>query len=190
MFRSFFFMVVALALVSFFGSSYLANHVSHARQEAARQEAPRHEPVRQDNQTPQTANLVAPRTASVSGSDEIEIPADPHGGYKTNAEIDGYVLRMIVDTGATYVCLTDADASAIGVRPAPADYTYRTQTANGVGVAARIKIDRLRLGQVEIHDVDAFVMPRGALSISLLGMSALNRLGKVEIAAGKLVLRQ
>lgn len=177
-------MVIGLAVVSYAGSSYLAGRVSHAKQEAARQDA----------QAQQTANAAPPtampRSASVTGSDEIEIPADQVGNYQTNAEIDGYILRMMVDTGATYVCLTDADASAIGIRPAPADYRYKTQTANGTGVAAHIKIDRLRLGQVEIRDVDAFVMPPGALATSLLGMSALNRLGKVEIAAGKLVLRQ
>jgi predicted aspartyl protease len=43
---------------------------------------------------------------------------------------------------------------------------------------------------VEIHDVDALVAPRGALATSLLGMSALNRLGKVEIADRRLILRQ
>lgn len=189
MFRSFLLMVAAIALVSAFGSSYLASRVSHAKQEAARQEAQSQQNSQQAAPPQPTANL-APRPASVTGSDEIEIPADPYGNYQTNAEIDGYVLRMVVDTGASYVSLTDEDASAIGIRPAPADYRYKTQTANGIGVAAHIKIDRLRLGQVEIHDVDAFVMPRGALKTSLLGMSALNRLGKVEIADRKLVLRQ
>lgn len=183
MFRSFFLMVVALAVMSFAASSFLANRVAQGQRQAAAGSPQQFIPV---------APAIAPASPSQSatGYDMIEIPLDRSGNYFTNAEIDGYVLRMVVDTGATYVCLSDADASAIGIRPAPTDYRYRTQTANGIGFAAKVRIDRLRLGQMEITDVEAFVMQPGALGTSLLGMSALNRLGKVEIAAGKLVLRQ
>ncbi len=121
---------------------------------------------------------------------QIAIAPDGAGNYVTDVAIDGRVIHMVVDTGATYVSLTNEDADAIGIRPSPADYTYRTVTANGTGVAAKVRIDRLQIGSMEIDDVDAFVLPAGALGTSLLGMSALNRLGGVEMSNGMLVLRQ
>jgi aspartyl protease family protein len=121
---------------------------------------------------------------------QITITPDRSGNYMTNVEIDGSLIRMVVDTGATYVSLTNEDADAIGFRPGPADYTYRTVTANGTGTAAKVHIDRLQIGSVEIDDVDAFVLPPGMLGTSLLGMSALNRLAGVQMSNGMLVLRQ
>jgi aspartyl protease family protein len=121
---------------------------------------------------------------------QIAIAPDRSGNYMTNVDIDGHFIRMVVDTGATYVSLTNEDADAIGFRPGPAHYTYRTVTANGAGVAAKVHIDRLEIDGMEIDDVDAFVLPPGALGTSLLGMSALNRLAGVEMSNGVLVLRQ
>jgi aspartyl protease family protein len=121
---------------------------------------------------------------------QIAIAPDSSGNFRTDVEIDGHLIHMVVDTGATYVSLTNEDADAIGLRPGPADYTYKTMTANGAGVAAKVHIDRLQVGGMEIDDVDAFILPAGALGTSLLGMSALNRLGSVEMSNGTLVLRQ
>jgi aspartyl protease family protein len=177
MFRSTFFSVVALIVVSFLASSFLSGRVAQRPQ------------VQTD---PVATAPASPPPSSRSGSGDIQmaIAPDRSGNYLTDADIDGHLIRMIVDTGATFVCLTDADASAIGIRPAPADYRYRTATANGVGIAAKVQISRLRLGQMEVYDVEAFVMPPGALGVSLLGMSALRRLGSVEISGGQLLLRQ
>lgn len=138
------------------------------------------------------SSSVSPPNAaqSVSGFGEIAIAPDSSGNYLTEVEIDGHDIRMVVDTGATYVSLTSEDASDIGISPAPADYRFRTMTANGVGTAAKVHIGALRIGNMEIDDVDAFVMPAGALARSLLGMSALSRLGGVEISDGRLVLKR
>ena len=51
------------------------------------------------------------------------------------------------------------------------------------------RINTLRLGDMEFYNVDAFVMPASP-GTSLLGMSALSQLSKVEISDGRLVLRQ
>lgn len=177
MFRSFFFMVLALALISYGASSYLARHVSRSASELSAADRDAGAPV-------------APQEEAKGGPGELQIAPDSTGNYFTDADIDGHLIRVVVDTGATYVCPTHEDADALGIQPAPADYHHRVETANGVGVAAKVRIDRLRLGQMEIDDVEAFVMPAGLLRTSLLGMSALSRLARIEISGGRLVLRQ
>jgi aspartyl protease family protein len=177
MFRSVFFSVAALAVMSYAASNYLAGRFNaQPPQQASLESAP--------------ADPVPQPQGSGSGYDEIQLAPDASGNYLTDVDIDGHLIRMIVDTGATYVSLTNEDANAIGINPAPAEYRYRTMTANGVGVAAKVNIPRLRLQQMEIYDVEAFVMPQGALHTSLLGMSALSHLAKVEISGGRPVLRQ
>ncbi len=182
MFRSMFAMVLVTVAVGFAIGHFLSHGVIYRRP------------------TSSTAGLISPSApaamrvvrapARSPGYGEIAIAPDRAGNYETDVEIEGHVLWMVVDTGATYVCLTNSDADAIGIRPIPADYSYQTMTANGTGVAAKVRIDRLQIGSLELDDVDAFVMPEGALRRSLLGMSALHRLGGIEISNGMLVLRQ
>jgi aspartyl protease family protein len=179
MFRSTFLTVAALIFVGYGASSFLATKVAQPRPQQSDADAAASAPA--------PAESVAPRSG---GYGEMQIAQDRSGNYLTEAEIDGHLIRMVVDTGATYVCLTNEDASAIGIRPDPMDYRYRTMTANGTGVAAKVRIASLRLGQMEVNNVEAFVMPPSVLRMSLLGMSALNQLGKVEISGGTLVLRQ
>jgi len=176
MFRSVFFSVAALAVMSYAASHYLAGRFN-AQQ--LRQMSLESAPAAPE-----------PQPQSSGGYGEIQLAPDASGNYLTDVDVDGHLIRVIVDTGATYFSLTNEDANAIGINPAPTEYRYRTMTANGVGVAAKVNIPRLRLQQMEIYDVEAFVMPPGALHTSLLGMSALSHLAKVEISGGRLVLRQ
>lgn len=120
----------------------------------------------------------------------MEIAPDRTGNFVTNVEIDGQQIRMMVDTGASLVALSDKDARAVGITVNPADYRYRIKTANGIGVAAKVTLASVQIGTMEVDHVAAFVMPPGALWRSLLGMSALSRLGSVNMERGRLVLRQ
>jgi aspartyl protease family protein len=128
--------------------------------------------------------------AQRSGYGEYRIAADRLGQYSADVEVNGTRLRMLVDTGASAVALSYEDAAAIGVYPAPADYKYAVSTANGAARVARATLRDVRLGSLVVHDVEALVGERGALSSSLLGMTFLSKLSKIEVASGALVLRQ
>ena len=187
MFRSIFLMAIAVTLASLAASSILAGHGPQPKLvQFILDLMPHHD-------MPLPPHDTAPRPTpgqAENGSEQLAIAPDRSGNYLTEVDIDGHLIRMVVDTGATYVSLTNADASAVGIRPAPVDYRYRTMTANGTGVAAKVHIDSLRLGQMKVDNVEAFVMQPGTLGTSLLGMSALRRLGSVEISGGQLILRQ
>lgn len=123
--------------------------------------------------------------------DEYRIPADRVGQFSTDAEVNGArISNMLVDTGATLVALSYEDASAAGLFPAPADYKYQVNTANGVAHVARVRLGDVRIGNLVVHDVDAVVGERGALSGSLLGMTFLSKLSRFSIESGALVLKQ
>jgi aspartyl protease family protein len=110
--------------------------------------------------------------ARASGS-QILLPAGPGGHFFSGGSINGRQVRFVVDTGATSVALSQADAERIGLdwRGAPA---MVGQTANGTVSMHVVKLAAVRIGDVEVTDVDAVVVP-GAMPFVLLGNSFLSR---------------
>jgi len=104
---------------------------------------------------------------------QIVLPIGPGGHFTTIGMINGQPASLLVDTGATSVSISQVDAEKLGLR-----YLYGkrivTQTANGVVPAYVIELPSLRIGEVEIRDVEAIVIP-GPMSHVLLGNSFLNR---------------
>ena len=118
------------------------------------------------------------------------IPADARGHFQVDARVDNTRVGFMVDTGASVVALTAETASRVGVRPARSDYTANVSTANGTIKAARVRLPNVEIGELKVRDVDALVMPEGALSENLLGLSFLSKLKRYEYVSGKLVLEQ
>jgi aspartyl protease family protein len=96
----------------------------------------------------------------------------------------------MVDTGASVIALTVSDAARLGIRPAQRDFTVEVRTANGSVGAAPARLDKVEVGDLIVRDVAAVILPDGALSDNLLGLSFLSRLRRFEYSDGRLVLEQ
>ena len=118
-----------------------------------------------------------------------ELKANAGGHFVTRASINGNDITVLVDTGATAVALSFEDAQDAGLRPGHLDFNVPVATANGVARAARVKIDRIAVGSVEVDNVDGLVLPEGALRGTLLGMSFLSRLRSFRVEDGILYLK-
>lgn len=103
----------------------------------------------------------------------VTLQADARGHYMVHGQINGGAVQMLLDTGATLIALPATDALRLGI-----DYKKGRQgyvnTANGTAPAYMVKLDRVKVGDIEILGVDAVVQEHG-LPIILLGMSFLNR---------------
>ena len=108
-----------------------------------------------------------------ASSGRISLPADSGGHFMASGSINGRPVQFMVDTGASSVALGVNDAERIGL-PWRAGQTVRIGTANGVVQGWRIKLASVRIGDVEIYEVDAVVTPQ-ALPFVLLGNSYLSR---------------
>ena len=62
----------------------------------------------------------------------------------------------------------------------------RCSTANGVVRAAPVTLNSVDIGGLVVRDVQALVVPGGALSENLLGLSYLTRLKRFEYSNNKL----
>jgi aspartyl protease family protein len=101
------------------------------------------------------------------------LAADGRGHFIADGTINGGSVRFILDTGATSIALPAADAVRLGL-----DYRKGRPgtilTANGPAPAWRVTLDSVRVGGIELQNVDALVLEQG-LDIALLGMTFLNR---------------
>jgi aspartyl protease family protein len=114
-------------------------------------------------------------TAPARGGDSVTLFADARGHFTTVGVVNGVSLRFLVDTGATSVVLSSADARRAGVNYLSGARRL-TQTANGVVPVYAVKLDSLRVGDITVNNVDASVIEGDRLPIGLLGMSFLNRM--------------
>ena len=105
----------------------------------------------------------------------VTLTADGRGHFVTTGTVNGTSVRFLVDTGATSVVLSGADAQRVGIKYLDAPRTV-SQTANGPVMVYRVKLDTLKVGDIEITNVDAIVAEGDRLPIALLGMSFLNRM--------------
>jgi len=64
------------------------------------------------------------------------------------------------------------------------------QTANGPAPSYRIKLDSIRVGEIELLNVDAIVMDGGGLSHALLGMTFLDRVQMKREGAQMTLMRR
>jgi aspartyl protease family protein len=139
-----------------------------------------------------TAGLV-PGTAVVvetsDGSREVIIHKTRGGHFQTNVGIDGKVLGMLVDTGASAVVLSYDDARAVGLDPKTLSFSVTVATANGRAQAAPVRLDKVSIGPIVRHNVRAIVAEEGRLDESLLGMSFLSTLGSLQMQTDELRLR-
>ena len=111
-------------------------------------------------------------TAPGSGH-KIVLTAGSGGHFMTPGLINGQQVRFMVDTGATVVALSEADAKRIGLSYKDGRLAMAS-TANGMVTTWSVKLASVRVGDVEIRDVDASVIP-ASMPYVLLGNAFLNR---------------
>jgi aspartyl protease family protein len=118
-----------------------------------------------------------------------EIKGGQNGHYVVKAFINNQAISVLVDTGASAVALSAKDADQVGLNPELLTYDVPVATANGMVKAARVKLDEVEIDSVRLDNVDALVMPEGALNVTLLGMSFLSRLSSFTSEGGVLTLK-
>ncbi len=107
------------------------------------------------------------------GGSEIVMTAGSGGHFTTNGQINGKAVSFLVDTGATMIALGQSDADRLGINYKNAPQSF-AGTANGRVPISVVTLSSVRVGDVEIANVEAVVMP-SAMQHVLLGNSFLTR---------------
>lgn len=114
------------------------------------------------------------RSAGGNGGGSVTLQATDGGHFVAHGQINGVAATMLVDTGASVVSIPASEAIRMGINFRNGRRGY-ANTANGVVNVYQVQLDTVKVGDVELHQVEASVQESG-LPIILLGMSFLNRM--------------
>lgn len=128
---------------------------------------------------------VLPSEAVLSGG-ILAVPRGPDGHFHLTAEINGTPVDFLIDTGASDIVLSRADAARVGL-PDDLPFLGQARTANGTVRLAFTRVGEMTVGPVTLTDVPV-VVNEGELFKSLLGMAWLGQYGRIEIAGDRLLL--
>lgn len=127
-----------------------------------------------------------PNTLEHIGTPQVvTLKRSPDGHYSAEALINGERVRVLVDTGATGVAISQQVADRLGLKSQQA---IRSHTANGEAIAYLVRLKTVQLGGIVAHDVSATIAP-GLQGDALLGMSFLGRMD-VRLYKGIMTIKQ
>lgn len=107
------------------------------------------------------------------------------GHYRAEALINNQKVDVLVDTGATGVAISQNVADKLGLKSIEA---IRASTANGDSVGYMVRLNSVKVGGVEAHNVSAMIAP-GLDGDVLLGMSYLGRMD-VRLFKNQMTIKQ
>lgn len=108
-----------------------------------------------------------------SRGSRIVLAAGSGGHFTTPGSINGKPVNFLVDTGATSIAIGSIEADRIGLNYKSGPMG-QSSTANGMVAFWRIKLSSVRIGDVEVYDVDAAVL-NASMPYVLLGNTFLTR---------------
>lgn len=116
----------------------------------------------------------SPVALGSSGSGKrIVLMADNQGHFINTGTINGKPMKYMVDTGASVVAIGRPDAERMGIKVDDSQKVIMS-TANGSATGWRVRLNSVRLGDVEVLGVMAVIMPEG-MPFVLLGNSFLTQ---------------
>ena len=138
----------------------------------------------QSADAPKPAEAAQPQSG---WAQETRLQRGDSGHFYATASVNGQPIEFVVDTGASTVALTIADAQRAGIAVDPSSFEVV-----GTGASGPIRGQNVTLGSVSLDGKEVRTL-RGAvlegLEVSLLGQSYLSRISGVEMRGDEMVLR-
>lgn len=107
---------------------------------------------------------------------EVQIRRDQTGMYSTVGSINGLPVNFLVDTGATQIAMNAAHARRLGIDYRVVGKPTAVTTASRVERAWSVVLDTVKVGDIELRNIDGVVLEGGQPDTILLGMSFLGQL--------------
>jgi aspartyl protease family protein len=106
----------------------------------------------------------------------VRIWPTPNRMYAVLGSINGYPVDFIVDTGATLVSMSGREAKRLGIDYRVIGTPGHSSTATGIAKIYLVNLDRIKVGDIVLRNVQGAVHDGDFPPATLLGMSFLGRL--------------
>jgi len=125
--------------------------------------------------------------SSVVSGQGTTLDRSPDGHFYADAQVNGVTVHFLVDTGASGVALSAADARRVGLPFFHTEFTAVGRGASGEVRGKLVTLDRVTLGGKSVEKVDGAILEGSEMS--LLGQSFLSRMGTIEMTPDRMVIR-
>lgn len=105
---------------------------------------------------------------------QVVIRKNSNDQYLVNGSINGQSVQFLVDTGATSVAMNEMDARRLGLQYRIDGKESQVVTAGGVNKSWVVTLDTVKVGEIQVSNVEAVVVQGGFPAQVLLGMTYLN----------------
>jgi aspartyl protease family protein len=135
--------------------------------------------------SPSSASSGEESVNNLDGSVQLDRQADGH--FYADVRINGNMVHMLVDTGASGIALSRDDARTAGLAPSIGMSDVVGEGADGAVRGEYVRLDRVELGPLSAESMDAVVLNGGQQS--LLGQSFLSKFKSMQVEGDRMVLR-
>lgn len=125
-------------------------------------------------------------TLQTTDFQEVVLTRNRSGHYRFDGEINRQKVTFLVDTGATITAIPGRLQQVLGLKQGPAT---SVSTANGITTAYLTRLEQLSIGQIELFDINASIIPGMEVHEILLGMNVLKHFELVQ-RGDQLIIRQ
>jgi aspartyl protease family protein len=140
-----------------------------------------------DEILPRLKGELVPAAGIEQADGSVTFRAGRDGYFHVEGRVNGRRILFLVDTGASEVVLSPADARRLGIDVDRLAFTQVTETANGFGRGAPVTLREVEVGGLRVAEVSASVN-QADMGQSLLGMSFLRRIGGFQVSGDRLTL--
>ena len=120
----------------------------------------------------------------MAGEEALHISRNSRGMYTTPGSINGLTVSFLIDTGADRVAMNAAEARRLGIDFRATGVPVWIATASRVEMGWDVNLDSVKVGELELQNIEAVVLEGTQPPQVLLGMSYLSQL---EMTAGHLM---
>ena len=122
---------------------------------------------------PRPPHISSPPAPSPGGTRTLTLHGDQYGQFQTMGHVNGVAFKFIVDTGASEISFSLADARRFGVDPTGLVFDGWASTANGKIRTARAQVAWIQVGPLAARNVRVSISDSDCPP--LLGMGFLRR---------------
>ncbi|NKB36990.1 MAG: TIGR02281 family clan AA aspartic protease [Gammaproteobacteria bacterium] len=112
---------------------------------------------------------------AAEGGKTSTIAPDSNGMYWVSGSINGFQMSFIVDTGATLISMNKHDAKRIGLNYKLEGRVSSANTASGVSKIYIMNLDKVKVGDIEVRDIEGAIHDSDFPKVTLLGNTFLNK---------------
>ncbi len=115
---------------------------------------------------------------NISGSQKkVVLQRNAYGHYISNGTINKQQVTFLLDTGASDVAIPESIANRIGLKKGR---VITVRTANGNAEAYRTRLESVAIGDIELHNLNATILPNITGDEILLGMNFLKHFELIQ----------